>query len=69
MKKNLGIADRIIRTLLAIIIGILYFANVLTGTAGIILLMVGVIILLTAIFGFCPIYYPIKLSTLKEKKE
>jgi len=69
MTKNMGGADRIIRILLAIIVGILYFTDRITGTAGIILGVFAVIFLLTSFVGTCPLYIPLKISTKKKKKE
>ena len=46
MKKNMGIADRIIRVIIAAIIAILFFTDVLEGTLGIVLLVLaGVFVL------------------------
>ena len=66
MKKNMGVADRIIRTLLAIIVVILYFTNQITGTAAIVLGIFAVVFLLTSLMSFCPLYVPLKLSTTKK---
>lgn len=63
----MGNADRIIRLMIAAIIGILYFTNYLTGTLGIILLIVGAIFLLTSFTGFCPLYKPIHLNTKRKR--
>lgn len=68
MKANMGSADRIIRIFIAIVIGILYFTNVITGILGTILLIVAVVFLLTGLVSFCPAYLPLGLSTLKKKK-
>ena len=68
MKANMGSADKIIRIVLAVVIGILYFTNIITGTLAIILLIVGVVFLLTSFVSFCPLYLPLGLSTLKKKK-
>lgn len=65
MTKNLGSVDRIIRILLAIIIGVLYATGDLSGTAALILGVLGVVFLLTSSVGFCPIYHALKLSTKK----
>ena len=65
MKKNMGSADRMIRVIVAIVIAILYFTNVITGTLGIVLLAVGAIFLLTSIVSFCPLYAPFGLKTCK----
>jgi len=67
MKQNIGSADRVIRVLIAIIIGVLYFMGQITGIAAIILGALAVIFILTSIFGFCPLYFPFKLSTTKQK--
>jgi hypothetical protein len=66
MKKNMGAADRIIRTILAIVVAILYFTDQITGTAAIVLGIIAIVFLLTSLVGFCPLYVPFKLSTLKK---
>ena len=68
MKKNMGTADRIIRTLLAILVAVLYFTNQISGTAAIILGIFAIIFLLTSLVGFCPLYVPFKISTRKKEK-
>lgn len=68
MKKNMGNADRIIRTLLAIVFAVLYFTNTITGTVGIILLVLAIIFLLTSLVSFCPLYAPFGLATRKPKE-
>ncbi|MFP4844456.1 DUF2892 domain-containing protein [Winogradskyella sp. PE311] len=56
MKKNMGLADKTIRIIIAAIVGVLYFTGVITGTLSIILLIVAAVFLLTAFINFCPIY-------------
>jgi small-conductance mechanosensitive channel len=68
VKKNMGAADRIIRTLLAILVAVLYFTNQISGTAAIILGIFAIIFLLTSLVGFCPLYVPFKISTRKKEK-
>jgi Na+(H+)/acetate symporter ActP len=68
MKKNMGIVDRTVRTILAVVIAILYFTNQITGVAAIILGIFAVIFLLTSFMSFCPLYLPFKLSTMKKSK-
>jgi hypothetical protein len=63
MKKNMGTADRIIRVVIAAIIVILYFTNVISGTLGIVLLVLAGIFVLTSLFSFCPLYTPFRLKT------
>jgi hypothetical protein len=63
MTKNMGTADRAIRTILALVVGWLYFTNRVQGTLGIVLLVVAIVFLLTSFVGFCPAYVPFKMST------
>lgn len=65
MKRNMGTADRLIRTVLAIVIAILYFTGQITGTAAIVLGIFAVVFLATSLIGHCPLYVPLKISTRK----
>lgn len=69
MKKNMGNADRTIRTLLALVMLALYYFDVVTGTLGIVLIVLSVIFLLTSFISFCPLYAPFGLSTCKASQE
>ena len=66
MKPNIGTVDRIIRAVLAIIMAVLYFSGTVSGTLGIILLVLAGIFLLTSLISFCPLYAPFKFSTRKQ---
>jgi len=66
MKRNMGIADRVIRVAVAIGILILYLTDVISGWLAIVLGIVAVVFALTSILGFCPLYVPFGLSTKKE---
>ena len=68
MKKNMGALDRIIRTILAVVVVVLYFTKQISGTAAIILGIIAVVFLLTSLIGFCPLYVPFKISTQKKEK-
>lgn len=65
----MGSADRIIRILIAIALGVLYFTNVITGTLGTVLLIVGIVMLVTSLVSFCPAYLPFGVSTICKKKK
>lgn len=65
MKKNMGTADRLIRTVIAVIVGALYFTGRIHGALGIVLMVIAVVFLATSFVGFCPAYLPLKLSTRK----
>ena len=68
MKKNMGLIDRSVRAILALLFIVLIIAKALTGTLAVILGIVAVVFLLTAVVSFCPLYVPVKLSTLKKKE-
>ncbi len=70
MKKNMGTADKSIRVLIAVIIGVLYFTGTVSGTLGIILLVLAGVFVLTSLISFCPLYAPFGITTCttKEKK-
>ncbi|MCY7328097.1 MAG: DUF2892 domain-containing protein [Saprospiraceae bacterium] len=63
MNKNMGSPDRIIRLILAAIAVFLYFNGTLTGTVGIVALVVAAVFALTSMVGFCPLYRLVGLST------
>ena len=63
MKKNMGQTDRIIRFLAAVLIAVLYFTHVITGTLAIILGIIAVVFLVTSLIGFCPLYTLLGVST------
>lgn len=65
MKKNMGVADRSVRALVALIIGALYFTGVIGGVLAIILGVVAVVFLLTSLISHCPGYVPLHFSTRK----
>ncbi|MEQ8517987.1 MAG: DUF2892 domain-containing protein [Cytophagales bacterium] len=69
MKRNMGSADRIIRVIIAAIIATLYFANILTGTLGIVLLVLAGIFVMTSLISFCPLYAIFGLRTCPMKKD
>jgi len=68
MKKNMGSADKIVRLVIAAIIAILYFTNTITGTLGIVLLVLAAVFVLTSLIGLCPLYLPFGINTCKLKK-
>ena len=62
----MGTLDRIIRTLLAIVVILLYVFGLISGITAIILGIFAVIFLLTSFVSFCPLYLPLKISTLRK---
>ncbi|MCU0450211.1 MAG: DUF2892 domain-containing protein [Bernardetiaceae bacterium] len=66
MEKNMGSADKVIRTGMAVVIAILYFTNQITGTAALVLGGLAVVFVATSFMSFCPLYLPFKISTRKK---
>lgn len=68
MKRNMGSIDRIIRSVFAAVVILLYFTGHITGTAAVILGVLAAIFIATSIIGVCPLYIPLGLNTDKGKK-
>lgn len=67
MKKNMGNTDRIIRVILAIVFATLYFTQTVTGTFGLVLVVLGAIFLATSFISFCPLYTLVGINTCPKK--
>lgn len=63
----MGNADRIIRIIIAAVIAGLFFANIIPGVLGIILMALSGIFVLTSLISFCPLYAPFGINTCKKK--
>ncbi|MDT8386542.1 MAG: DUF2892 domain-containing protein [Thiogranum sp.] len=61
----MGTVDRVIRTLVVVVIAGLYFMGEITGTAAVILGIIAVALLVTALVGICPGYLPFHMTTRK----
>lgn len=66
MKRNMGIADRVIRIVLAAVVAVLYFTHQLSAVAAIILGILAVVFLATGIVGVCPLYLLFGISTKRK---
>jgi hypothetical protein len=67
MKANMGSTDKIVRIIVAIVIAILFFTNIITGVLGIVLLILAGVFVATSLVSFCPIYAVMGLRTNKVK--
>ena len=63
----MGNADKMIRIIIAAIVAILFFTNVISGTLGIVLMALAGIFVLTSLVSFCPLYAPFGITTCKRK--
>ncbi|MFY8025210.1 MAG: YgaP family membrane protein [Sediminibacterium sp.] len=68
MKKNMSSTDSIIRLILSAIMIGLYFTGVVTGTVGIVLLVLSGVFILTSVIRFCPLYTLFGITTCPIKK-
>jgi hypothetical protein len=65
MKKNMGGTDKVFRLLIAVVLVALYFTGTVTGTLGIIGLVVAAVFTLTSVVSFCPLYSLFGFKTCK----
>jgi len=63
MTCNVGKTDKIIRVIAGVVIAVLgFYFKSWWG-------LLAIIPLLTAALGYCPLYVPLKISTIKKKNE
>lgn len=67
MKINMGKFDRVIRILIAALTSTLYITGVISGVLGVVLLIVGGVLLVTAVVNFCPLYSIIGINSCPKK--
>lgn len=68
MKKNMGSADRIIRLIIAAVLGFLYFNGTISGTLGIVAVVIAGVFALTSLVSFCPLYPLLGINTCSVKR-
>lgn len=61
----MGTADKIVRILVAVVIAVLYFMEIISGTLAIVLGVLAAIFVLTSLVSFCPLYMPFGIKTCK----
>lgn len=62
----MGSTDKLIRIIIAIIVAVLYFTGTLTGTVGIIAVVIASVFVLTSLISFCPLYTLLGISTCRK---
>lgn len=67
MKRNIGTIDSVIRILVGVILIGFYVKNILAGFLGIVSLILGIILILTAFIGYCHLYKLLGINTCKIK--
>jgi hypothetical protein len=68
MKNNVGNTDKIVRLAIALVFGGLYFGEIVSGTLGIVLLVIAALLVITALSGFCGLYALFGMSTCERKE-
>ena len=63
MVKNIGQTDKIIRIVLALVLAGLDFFEVVTGAFSWVLSVIAIVLLVTALINFCPLYKVLGKST------
>ncbi|WP_299127336.1 DUF2892 domain-containing protein [uncultured Winogradskyella sp.] len=59
--------DKGIRVFLAAALALLYYFNVIEGTLAYVLMAIAIILLITSLINFCPLYRILGISTCKIK--
>ncbi len=65
MTINMASWDRIVRLVVAVLFGYLFFTKMVSGVVGIVLLILAIVFLVTSFVGFCPLYKILNFSTKK----
>ena len=70
MEKNIGKLDKILRVLIAVVIAVLFYLDVIVGDilSYVLLFVVGVL-LVTSLLDFCPLYLVFGIKTCKGNTE
>jgi len=71
-KHNVGILDRIARLALGVVLmptGLFWLGGLHGSVLGLVITGFGLIGLVTGLIGFCPLYVPFGINTLKKEKE
>ena len=69
MTRNMGNTDRVIRTVLGVLLLALWVLGSIKGVLGIVLGVVGLIFILTSTVSFCPIYSLFGMRTCPVKNK
>jgi len=64
----MGTVDRVIRMVIALAIGILFLSYEITGIAAVIFIALAVVMAVTSLVGFCPLYAILRIRTNKKLK-
>ncbi len=69
MKANVGGADRVLRIIGGLIVLLLGIILQKAVWLTVVMIVIGAMLILTGIFGFCWLYIPLRINTIKGKSE
>ena len=69
MKINIGSSDKLARLGIALALIILFYFEIITGTLGLIAIILAFVLAITSLINFCPIYALFKINTCKKKEK
>jgi len=69
MKINIGPSDKLLRLIIALVLIILFYFEVITGTLGLIALVLAFVLAITSLVNFCPLYTILGINTSKKKEK
>ena len=67
MKRNMGNADKGIRVIIALVVALLYYNDTISGTLAYVLMGISIVLLVTSLINFCPLYKVLGINTCKIK--
>lgn len=65
----MGNTDKMIRVIIALLLVGFYFMGIITGTIGMVLLILSAVFILTSLVSFCPLYTLLGINTCPAKKK
>lgn len=68
MKINIGSSDKLVRLSIALVLIILFYFEIISGTLGLIALVAAFVLSITSLINFCPIYPIFGINTSKKKE-
>jgi hypothetical protein len=70
MKKNIGTIDKILRVIIAIVIAVLYYMDIIIGdTLSAVILFLAALLLITSLLNFCPLYFILRINSCRKDTE
>lgn len=63
----MGALDKSLRVLIAIVIALLFYLDVIEGTLAYVLMALAIIFLITSFISFCPLYTILGINTCRRK--